>query len=339
MIKKKLRKAAYLFCIICAVFAQSAIAQSVTSYSRVDSLQVGDSFNYSIVLNRNTEYDEIVYPDSSAFGDVFEIQKQRKYHVSSYRDSVAYKLQFFGTADTTIPQLPVSLVQEKDTTTLYTKRVLVPFHSVLAKDDQSLRPLKPIFEFASAWWPYLLGALLLALAAYLFYEYYWKQQEEETTVPQQPFKPTAFQNPLKTLENTIKELEEADPSEKEEFKDFYIKLGDAIRQYYETMYSIPALESTSRELILMLKKRAADDRLVDDTKAVLQEADMVKFANFTPTTKQSNRALAKANQFIGRASEVDGPRLDYLRRKHQEKIEKEREHHNQKHQQDAEDTQ
>ncbi|TYP95036.1 hypothetical protein LX73_0331 [Fodinibius salinus] len=325
--KKTLRNFIITICIgVTSLFATHANAQSVSEFAAIDSLQVGDIFGYTIVLDRNKEYDKIIFPDSSNFGDVFDIRSRKQYQASSFKDSVAYKIQFFGTADTTIPQLPVMLILGQDTTTQYTNPVPIRFSSVLSEQEQSFRPLKPIFAFASAWWPYILGGLLLIGAGCYWYYYYYYQKQEETKEPEsQPsFQPTAFTNPITQLQQSIKKLEDANPQTQEEFKQFYITLGDAIRQYYESTYTLPALESTSRELLLMLKKRAVDDKLLEDTKAVLQEADMVKFANFTPTTKQANRAIAKANQFLGRASEVDSPRIDYLRRRHRKKMEKKR---------------
>jgi hypothetical protein len=298
-------------------------AQNIDEYVTVDSLQVGDTFNYSITLNRDQQYDEITFPDSSNFGSIFEIRSRKQFKVNSFTDSVSYELQFFGSADTTLPQLPVHLVQSQDTTTLYTIPIPIGFSSVIAEGDDSFRPLKPIFEFAAAWWPYILGILVLAIAGYYLYQYYIKEEESEPD-PQPTFSPTAFVNPLKEFQKSINKLDEAELSDQEDFKQFYIDLGDAIRQYYESLYNLPALESTSRELMTMLKNGSVDENLVDDTRAVLQEADMVKFAKFKPTTDQADRALKKARNFLERAREIDGPRIEHLRRKHQTKVEAER---------------
>jgi hypothetical protein len=303
-------------------------AQDLTEFATVDSLKVGDTFNYSITLDREQEFDEINFPDSTHWGSVFEIRSRKQFKVSAYKDSVAYDLQFFGTSDTTIPQLPVSLIQDKDTTVLYTNPVPVAFKSVLAKDDENFRPLKPIFEFARVWWPYILGTILFAVAIYFLYQYYLRKQQEEESQPQATFTPTPFVNPLKEYQKSIKKLENAKLSDREDFKAFYINLGDAIRQYYESLYNLPALESTSRELLAMLKNGAIDKDLIADTRAVLQEADMVKFAKFTPTKEQADRALEKAYNFLERAREIDGPRIEHLRRKHQSKMEAERQRFN-----------
>ncbi|NGP86898.1 hypothetical protein [Fodinibius halophilus] len=298
--------------------------QTVSEFVKIDSLQVGDTFNYSVTLNRSKEYDQLAFPDSSHFGDSFEIRSRRHYQITTYKDSVSYKLQFFATADTTIPALPVTLIQQQDTTVLYTNPVRIPFHSVLAKDEQEFRPLKPIFDFAEAWWPYILALLILIAAGYLFYHYYWKKRKTEEPKEPKTFSPETFVNPLIQLEKAIKELEQSKLDSHEDFKAFYIRLGDAIRRYYEDLYRIPALESTSGELLRALHKRVVDDDLLADTRAVLQEADMVKFAKFQPTNEQAKRALRKAHNFLERAQDVDGPRIEQMRRKHKSQVETER---------------
>lgn len=326
MVQRKIKKLFFLlsFFLIGSVpiYVQ---AQNLTEYATIDSLKVGDTFNYSITLDRDQEYDDLIFPDSSNFSPTFEIRSKKQFKVDTYKDSVSYKLQFFGTADTTLPQLPVYLVQNQDTTVLYTNPIPVRFNSMLAEGEDSFRPLKPIFEFAVAWWPYILGLLVLVIGGYYLYQYYLKKQKEKSEPEERPtFSPDPFVNPIKEFRKTIKELENAELSDQEDFKDFYINLGDAIRQYYESLYNLPALESTSRELLTMLKNGAIDENLIDDTRAVLQEADMVKFAKFKPTTDQADRALKKAYDFLERAREIDGPRIEHLRRKHQSKIETER---------------
>ncbi len=309
-----------LWLIFIPIFGQ---AQSVNEFINVDSLSVGDTFNLSVTVGQDQEYDKIQFPDSTDFGSTFEIRSKKQFKASAYKDSVVYKLQFFGTGDTTLPQLPVLLIQKQDTTTLYTNPVPIKFHSVLAESDDSFRPLKPIFEFARAWWPYLLVLLILAVAGYYLYQYYLKKQQEEKPKPRATFTPTPFVNPLKEFQKSIKQLEKVELNNREDFKAFYIDLGDAIRQYYESLYNLPALESTSSELLTMLKNGSIDENLVADTRAVLQEADMVKFAKFSPTPTQAERALKKAYNFLERARQIDGPRIEHLRRKHQSKMEAE----------------
>ncbi|WP_138429377.1 hypothetical protein [Fodinibius saliphilus] len=325
MISTKFNNFFFLPALLLLILVPSiSMGQTVSEYVNIDSLQVGDTFNYSLTLNRSKQYDQITFPDSSHFGNSFEIRSRRHFQQSTYKDSISYKLQFFATADTTIPPLPVSLILQQDTTVLYTNPVRVPFHSVLAKEEQEFRPLKPIFAFAKAWWPYIVALLLLIAAGYLIYHYYLKNRDRSEPKEPKTFSPEPFINPLSQLEKTIKQLEKSKLDSHEDFKEFYIVLGDAIRQYYENLYGIPALESTSSELLRALRKRVIDDDLLADTQAVLQEADMVKFAKFQPTTDQAQRALRKAHNFLERAKDVDGPRIEHKRKNHKSKVEAER---------------
>src|SRR5690625_927587 len=253
---------------------QDGRAQTVREYAPADSLSVGDTFDFSITLDRNRDYDEIIFPDSSHFTtpDV-EIRSRSQFKVSEFRDSVHYQLQFFGTSDTTLSGLPILLIQDNDTTVLYTNPVPVAFRSVLAGDQETFRPLKPIFEFARAWLPYILAFLLLCLAAYYLYGYFTKKEDQP---PDEPviFTPVPFANPLKTLQQNIGRLENAELAGHAHFKQFYIDLGDAIRQYFEYLHQIPALESTSREIIQGRVTRSTDSEFNDATPSVRPEADI-----------------------------------------------------------------
>lgn len=304
----------------------SSHAQQVREYATFDSLKVGDLFYYSIALNRSDTYDDIIFPDSTHFGENFEIRDRRRFKLTDFKDSLAFRLQFFGTADSRIEPLPVRLVNGPDTTTLFTNPVPVYFSPVVRSEQQEFRPLKPIFDFARSWWPYLLLLILLGIGGWYFYRWYMKKQDQEKPAPKKKFQPEAFINPLKVLSDRLKELKSFTFEEEEDYKLFYINLGDAIRDYFEQLYRIPALELTSREIIHELNRRAVDDDLVEQTRAVLNEADMVKFAKFTPTPDQARNALKKGEEFLKRARKIDGKRIDHLRRKHNARVEKQRIH-------------
>lgn len=308
----------------CLFFSAVAHSQNVTEYAKIDSLNVGDLFSYTITLSKDQPYESIIFPDSSSFGPSFEIRSQQRFQVTDFKDSLIYHIQFFGTEDATIPKLPVQLVNGPDTSTIYTNAVPVPFKTVLQSEDEEFRPLKPIFDFAAAWWPYILALLLLLAAAWYLYLLYKEKGLKPQPVTRQEYSPAPFQDPLNRLSNILSQLKGYTFSSKKDFKQFYINLGDAIREYFEDLYHIPALESTSREILYELNRLSVDDELIDKTKAVLQEADMVKFAKFTPTEAQAEKALDKAYAFLKRAQEVDKPRVDHLRRKHQQKNEKQR---------------
>lgn len=308
----------------CLSFAGLSQAQNLTEYADIDSLSVGDRFTYTLTLNKDQSYSDVIFPDSASFGSDFEVRSQQRFRVSEFKDSLIYDIQYFGTKETTLPELPVKLVEEADTTTLYTNPIAVPFKTVLQSEEEELRPLKPIFDFAAAWWPYILALLLLTVAGWYLYKLYNEKGLEPRPAKKQVYSPTPFQDPLNRLGNILAQLKGYTFTSEKDFELFYINLGDAIREYFEDLYHIPALESTSREILYELSRRSVDSELIDKTRAVLQEADMVKFAKFRPTEKQAEKALEKADAFLKRAQEVDKPRIDHLREKHRQENEKKR---------------
>jgi len=298
-------------------------AQTVEEYTTADTLSVGDTFDFAITLERNDDFDEIIFPDSNNLGNVVELRSRTRYKPSSYRDSVQYQLQFFSTSDTLLPALPVHLIQGQDTSTVYTNPIPLHFQSVLSENDEEFRPFKPIFDFAAAWWPYILAILLVLIAAYVLYRY---SKKERPPVQQQPeFEPLPFVNPLAELQNDINDLKNNRPTSQEEFEHFYIELGDAIRRYFEELYHIPAMESSSGEILRKLREEAIDRQLLKNTQLVLQEADMVKFAKFKPSGEQAQRALNKAHDFLNIAETIDAKRIKQLEQKHQQEMERKRE--------------
>lgn len=299
-------------------------AQNVTEYAPIDSLKAGDTFTYTITLNKDRNYDQVQFPDSSHFGPSLEIRSRQHFRVTDFKDSLVYTLQFFGTEDTRIDDLPVRMLSGSDTTTVYTTPVSLRFKSVLQDEEEQFRPLKPIFEFARAIWPYLVGLLVLGILGWYLYRWYRQSPKQPEQKPRPAFQATPFKNPLHQLEQSLNELKSFTFETEQDFELFYIRLGDAIRTYFEELYRIPALESTSREIIRELESRVVDERLIDQTRNVLREADMVKFAKFQPTVEQTEESLSIANDFLKVARKNDGPRVELMRRRHQTRMDEER---------------
>jgi hypothetical protein len=285
-------------------------AQHIHSYVDADSLQVGDVFTYSIVLNG--EYEGFSYPAEDAFGDHLEILSRQRYQREQPGDSLVYELQYFGTDDLMIDPLEFTVQNSESDTTLYTSRVPIFFKSTLEEGDEEFRPLKPIFDFAANYWLAILLSLLALIAGWLFYRWYAAHQAKEKEEPAPV--PEPYNNPLDQLKSNLVSL--SDPmklqSEKD-FENFYVNMGDAIRLYIKQVYEFPALEMTTREITQNLQKELASSDLVSITKKVLLEADIVKFANFQPSNSQAAEALNIARKFAETATVMDAEKIRYLK--------------------------
>lgn len=320
-------------CTVFLLFTYSAQAQQIHTFVDTDSLQVGDQFTLSIVLQGNYVLQN--YPDADDFHDDIEMQNRQRFQVAANRDSVVYTLQFFSLEDIIIDRLQFELQD----TTLQSSRVPLFFKTTLAEDDAELRPFKPIFDFARSYWPWILALLLIAAAGYFLYKKLRERAKQDTYIPA-PFSVEPFIDPLQELEKSVQAIaSEPPPVNEKEFEQFYIRLGDAIRLYLKRVYEFPALEMTSGEIVRKLQELRASSDLIKKVKKVLYDADMVKFAKFNPASDQVSDAIKTGSDFVETARTIDSERIEYLKHLHneeQKELQKEHELQEQKRKQEFE---
>jgi hypothetical protein len=289
-------------------FTSVSYAQNSSASSSKDSLTVGEVFSISVKLQLDQPYDRVIFPDSSSFPPVLELLNVQQFRVTDFADSVLYTLQFFGNTNLTLPPFSVFLVNARDTSVVFSNPVALYFKSVLPSEDAELKPLKPIFDISGFPWALIIILLVLILAAALAF-YTWKKRTNTEPVQKEiEFEP--FVSPLAELESTLTYLkQEYDLASTKDYKYFYSSLSDSIRAYFEELYNIPALESTSRELFRYLDAFGVDHEMIKSTRLVLNRSDMVKFAKYTPTLDDAWTCYQYSIDFLDRARLVDASRI------------------------------
>lgn len=298
-------------------YSVSAVAQQVHTYVGSDSLRVGDPFTYTIVFDGN--YNSIQFPDEEAFEEDLTVNSIQRYQSPTGRDSIVYNLQFFAIEDLTIGEKEIAVQTEENDTTFTTAPVPLFFKTSLAADDDEFRPMKPIFDFARVWWPWFLGLIVLLITGYYFYRWYTNREiSEEPKTEEPPPPPPPFSSPLDELKKTISGLPDVENLETDEqFERFYVDLGDSIRLYIKRVYEFQALEMTTPEITLTLQEEHAPPKLISITRKVLNEADIVKFANFNPGTEGARSAWDTAQTFIETAEVVNFEQIKYMKYKYE----------------------
>ncbi len=281
--------------------------------------------NVSVVLEGN--YSLQSYPDSTDFSDELELLSRERYQAAANRDSIVYRLQYFGVEDLVIDPLEFNLRVSNRDTTLRTSRIPLFFKSTLTSQEEELRPLKPIFDFARSYWPFILLGILLIILGVAIARYLKERAKRDTFIPE-TFREEEFINPLDELEKDIVALQSGpSPSDRDEFEAFYVRLADSIRRYLKRVYDFPALEMTTGEIIRELQRERASSELIRDVKKVLRDADMVKFAKFNPASDQVSDAIRTGLDFLETARSVDIDRVEYLEYQHNEEQEALRQTH------------
>ncbi len=300
--------------------AVPAEAQPVRISVSNDSLRAGQLFDVFIVFEGSRDFDSIIFPDSSAYSDPFEYIGSSIGLNAQQHDSLRTRLQFFGSENDTLSGLFALGIRDADTLLFELPDVAIHFRSSLAEQEE-LRPLKPIFSFGMSLLPWIIGFLLvtaLLVAGYYIKKRYFPPKPEGE--PEAAFEPPPpFINPADYLSDEIAALRGMLRNSEPDDDTFYVRLGDAIRAYFERVYGFPALEQTTREVSRDLKSRRIDTELLNETSALLQECDMVKFAK----TERDNAAmladLNRLEQLARKYSMHDSRLLMQLRLEHERK--------------------
>jgi hypothetical protein len=86
---------------------------------------------------------------------------------------------------------------------------------------------------------------------------------------------------------------------KGEVKQYYTRLTEITRRYIERQYDIPAMESTTEEILDAFRRTNREDSLLDEMlKDLLELADLVKFAREDPLPVDNQTNLNNAYLFV-----------------------------------------
>jgi hypothetical protein len=144
-----------------------------------------------------------------------------------------------------------------------------------------IKDIVPVNEGIGDWWKYLLALVLLAGIGALIYWYIKKRQKEK-------IEEEIYKTPIEKATTLLNNLEKKELWQHGEVKAYYSELTDIVRIYIEEAIEIPAMESTTTELIEGLKvasqkkKMKLSKETIDNLFVVLKQADLVKFAKSKP---------------------------------------------------------
>lgn len=129
--------------------------------------------------------------------------------------------------------------------------------------------------------PYVIAIVLIGGIAFLAWFFYkkWKNRTLSPVVQK------VVQPPHVVAERLLQELNAKELWQNGKIKEFYSELSHILRGYLEDQFTMPALESTTDELIGLLKKRQFDEEIVAKMRNLLVTADLVKFAKSKPSTE------------------------------------------------------
>ena len=266
------------------LISTSLFAQKVTTSIDSTKKKIGAEFKLTLKTDVDT-LSKVKFPNAKFFGPLEVIQS---YKIDTVKNGARYELikkyglTQFDSGKYTIPRIPV-LINGKPS---FSDSIKVEVNDVKVDTlKQKMYDIKDIAKVNSplgSWWIYLLILLAIGVIGYFVYKYIKKRQSQPKV------EAIVYTSPIEKATSLLQQLEKKELWQKGEIKNYYSELTDIARNYIEEEIHIPAMESTTSELIEGLRKAAKQKKLklsnetVENLEKVLKQADLVKFAKVKP---------------------------------------------------------
>lgn len=281
MIRTKLYTILFLLAAVTVFGQQKQVQASIDS----TKIRIGSQFNLTLKTKVDTA-SRVSFPEGKSFG---QLEVLESYPVDTIRDGAMYELvkkyglTQFDSGKYVIPSLPV-IINNKN---IKTDSLRIEVNNIKVDTlKQKMYDIKPVLKGKSntAFWLWLLFAIVvLAVAGYVIWRYLKNRKPAEPKA-----KKEEIITPIEKASRGLKSLEQKDLLERGQVKDYYSELTDIARTYIEEAIHVPAMESTTSELIEAMRLAVQKKRMnlsqetFEELEKILHTADMVKFAKSRP---------------------------------------------------------
>ena len=289
-----------------------------------DSLRIGDELEMQLEVEMPTE-GQLLLPDWQKALDPFELLAPPDTSVFQVSDNhrqlqLHLRTTCYSAGAQVVQPLELRWISDDgtvvDSTETEPQVVLVQGvipDSILAMADTSSQPyhflqpnrrLKLSYSFAEvAFWIFiaLAAAGVTVLVWWLLHRRKRVIEEAEIGPPQRPAHEIALEELDKLRDKRLYQAGHV--------KLYYSGLSDIIRRYFEARYEVPAMESTSFQLLRDMETHLTDQNLVSVLGTLLTDADLAKFAKHQPDAQTCQRDLENAYVLVNKTKPKPKPLL------------------------------
>jgi hypothetical protein len=282
-----------------------ASAQSVSTGISRDTVRVGDPVRVLLRIDGVPANTEIVLPDSLATVDDVENAgrlRMRRDTVANgmTRITAAYPVVLWRPGETALPAIPMQVRTDGRERTMQVTLPTINVLSVLPADTSNIeaKPAKDVWGANRVWWPIILLAIVLLALAALAYWWYKRRQQAVVLIPDVP-----QVDPRQRALQQLQQIREQKLIEHGEYKQYYIQLSEALRNFAAALETDWTTDLTTDELAPRLKRRPEASPLI----RLLRSADNVKFARYRPSATEAGTDLDDAFGWVGSYNRREEP--------------------------------
>ena len=248
------------------------------------SIRIGERINYEIIVDNADKGVSFTEIQLDSFN---KIEVVESFNIDTLKNRLVkkYALTSFDSGQYVIPRQHVFIWSQE----YLTDTLLINVNTVAVDTTkQQMFTIKAIQnepytfdDFKSLIWWILLGLFVVGLVLYLIFRKKETPEEIEARIP-----------PYELALKRLNQLDEKQLWQNNKIKAFYVELTEIVRTYIERELKIPALESTSDELLETITDFNTSSSLnipqetLERLQNLLRESDLVKFAKYKPLANE-----------------------------------------------------
>jgi hypothetical protein len=274
-----------------------------TSRTDVENIEIGDKVFFDVhILHSQKAKPILTEKNESENFVILDIQSRNIPQNENSVTDFIFTSVFFDTGEQRIPIQEFKIIDENDTTFVYSDSVKIFVRSILTEKDST--GIKDIFSPLSlrlGFWDIFFPLLIIAIIVFAII-IYTRYKKGKTIIPIRKKKiEPAHLIALRKLDGL--KLEKLLSHGK--MKEYYINISWICREYLENRFHLPILESTSLEIKQLLREKKVGEDL--QFVKILKQCDKVKYAKFLPSFSEAEPLIENLENLIikTKPSEMD----------------------------------
>lgn len=275
------------------------VAAQGTAYASLqpDRVETGDTVSlFVLVSGVNAQPVEVNFGSWASIFPAANIIARSGWKRSGNQWAQRYTLISFDSATLDLPPLTVKpAIGDPMKTNALRLTVFPTPGSAETADMEKIRDIRRESVLWTDHWPWAAGALVLM--ALLIW---WMRKTRKKPKPTAIVQPAAAP-PVPPHERALRQLIELKSRQlwkSGQVKEHYAELSLILREYLESRYNIPALESTTIEILKMLSEMDLPQNLNSRLKEILSGSDLVKYARSMPGDNYHEKVLDQTRELV-----------------------------------------